>query len=126
MRPIEDWAEAEVVNQPGGVVTKDEARASWVAWCSEERLRPGPGTGMSKAIVAAGGRARQKPTRWEHVALRPLADSGYRVGNPEGATWTQAGWSVPGDPTKALRALQGAGLVTDRDELNRAWLELVL
>jgi hypothetical protein len=83
---------------------------------------------MSKAIVAAGGKARQKPTRWEGVALRPPKDSGYRVGNPGGVAWTQAGWAricKRQEVTDALRALQGAGLVTDRDALNKAWLELV-
>ena len=42
--------------------------------------------------------------------------------------WAQQGWSGAVAPkpavTEALRALQAAGLVTDRGALNGAWLEL--
>ena len=76
---ITEWAYEHVVYSPGAELTKPEARVSWVMWCSEHGIRPGPGTGMSKAIVAHGGKARQKPTRWENVTLLDPIDSGYRV-----------------------------------------------
>lgn len=98
-----------------GVVTAEEARASWVMWCSDRGLRPGPGTGMSAALVKAGGRRRLRPLRWEGIALAPPRDSGYRVASA-GALGERGI-----DPTPALEAL--VGLVSP-EALDRAWLRL--
>lgn len=101
-----------------GVVTPEEARQSWVAWCSDRRLRPGAGTGLSAALVAAGGRRRLRPLRWEGIALAPIADSGYRVAR--GGSGDAAGPEVV---LAGLQALAGT-LVTDGRALDQAFLRL--
>jgi hypothetical protein len=119
---VEEWAAEHVAILAGSVVTKEEARASFVMWCSEHGVRPGPGTGMSKAIVAAGGRAKQKPTRWEGVTVLEPTDSGYRSKTrprPEPPERLPAHVTLA-----ALTALRDAGLITDRDALNHAYREL--
>ena len=105
---------------PEGLVTPEDARMAYVAWCSDRQVRPGTATGLSGSLVAAGGRRRVRPVRWEGVALLPLADSGYRTRNPRGGQ--AAGPQV--DPRPALVALAGAGLVTDGRALDVALLRL--
>jgi hypothetical protein len=117
--PVADFAAECVHPEPEGVITPEALRVAFVAWCSDRRIRPGVGAGLGKAVVAAGGRRRLRPLRWEGVALAPLADSGYRVPRARGPV---AEDSPEGDPLPGLMAL--AGIAADPRALDVAWLRL--
>jgi len=121
--PIQDWADEHVVYAPGQVITKDKARASWVMWCSENGVRPGPGTGMGKAIVASGGKARTKPVRWENVTILDPVDAGYRAQSQGEARGEADPMANLEDVVAALAAL--APIAADMRALDQAALRLL-
>lgn len=111
---------AECVRPWGGTLDEPTVDLHLVAWASERRLRPSAvRPGLSKALVAAGGKRRLRPLRWEGLAVLPITDSGYRA-RTRGAL--ADGPSV--DPMPGLLALAEAGILTDSRALDVAYLRL--
>lgn len=115
-----DWAAQRLV--PGDECDPDEARRDYLMWCSDRRLRPALRSKQRGAVRGVGGvpKGIGEKLRYLGVTLAPLPpDSGYRAG---GRWQVEAGG--PEAVLRALRAVQAAGLVTDRAALNRAYAEL--
>jgi hypothetical protein len=114
------WAGQRLDLVPDAVLHPDDARVDYVGWCSDRMARPEPRSRQRAAVRAFGARCRGvgADLRYHGIELRPLVDSRYRAG---------VGYlpSPPGEVLAGLRVLQAAGMVTDRDALNRAYRELV-
>ena len=112
------WAKDHrgVVHSPGGHVTKDEMRLAYLDYATSNYYRIAPASKQRALVKELGGKVkgRARDTYYIDVALTEpeLRDSGIRMFEPVE------------DPYPALRTLRDAGLVTDRDRLNRSYFEL--
>lgn len=114
------WAAERVEVEEGSSITYWQARADYVCWTSDRRLRPEPLSKQRGTLRAAGARVKGRGDDLLYVGVRlreALPDARYRAG---------VGYMPSGPETvlSALTALKAGGLVTDRAALNRAWHEL--
>jgi hypothetical protein len=120
MADYAQWAAERIEVADGLTLDPWHARQDYLMWASDLGQRPHPMSRARAAIRAIGGRPKGvgDALTYHGVALKPLPpDSGYRAGGrwlPRPAT----------EVITTLRAIQQAGLVTDRAALNTAYKAL--